>query len=320
LVLENELFVAGQIGMNALGRGWKRSRRDRRTFSGASRLSELRGGWGSARHGQREALGRPFVLILLEEIGEGEILLHSALDTYAKLGFRKVGGLYLDLGSARSARGDIAGARDFFARALKQFEEDQDEANIAITAGTLADAEFHGGDPQAAVRRAQDALAASHLAPAISVWIQSNMAAFLIALGRFDEARQCAHAALRNALHLQLEFLIIVLLQHLAATLALEPNAQPGPASSVGSELAAQLTGYVDSRIREIDVAREFTERQEYERMLAALTCALGVERLTELMADGSMLKEERAVDLALSASLAHVKDAGLGLARAEAR
>jgi hypothetical protein len=169
LVLENELFVAGQIGMNALGRGWKRSRRDRRTFSGASRLSELRGGWGSARHGQREALGRPFVLILLEEIGEGEILLHSALDTYAKLGFRKVGGLYLDLGSARSARGDIAGARDFFARALKQFEEDQDEANIAITAGTLADAEFHGGDPQAAVRRAQDALAASHLAPALLV-------------------------------------------------------------------------------------------------------------------------------------------------------
>ena len=146
------------------------------------------------------------------------------------------------------------------------------------------------------------------------------MAAFLIALGRFDEARQCAHAALRNALHLQLEFLIIVLLQHLAATLALEPNAQPGPASSVGSELAAQLSGYVDSRIREIDVAREFTERQEYERMLAALTCALGVERLTELMADGSMLKEERAVDLALSASLAHVKDAGLGLMRAEAR
>jgi hypothetical protein len=32
------------------------------------------------------------------------------------------------------------------------------------------------------------------------------------------------------------------------------------------------------------------------------------------------MLKEERAVDLALSASLAHVKDAGLGLMRAEAR
>ncbi len=243
-------------------------------------------------------------LIFLGAVSEGETLLCSALDTYETLGFRKTGGLFLDLGSARSACGDIAGARDFFARALKQFEEDGDEGNVAITAGTLAEAEFHGGDAQAAVRRAQDALAAArHLSRPITVWIQSNMAGFLIALDRFDQARQYAQEALQTALHLQSEFWVIVLLQHIAATLVLESNAKPAAAATKESELAAHLVGYVDKRMREIDLKREFTEQQEYDRILAVLSGALGVEPLAALMADGATLKEERAVELAVTAT-----------------
>jgi predicted ATPase/class 3 adenylate cyclase len=251
-------------------------------------------------------------LIFLGEAGEGETLLQSALDSYATLGFRQVGNVLLDLGLARSACGDLAGARAFFAQALKRFEEDLDEGNVAITAGTLADAEFHGGDPQAAVRHAQDALAAArHLPRHITVWIQSNLSAFLIALDRFDAARECSREALRTAIHLQSELNVIVLLQHLAAILALEPGAEAETEPPKGRELAARLIGYVDKRIREIEFTREFTEQQEYDRMLAALTFTLGIDPLAELMSDGAELKEERVVDLALSAAAMRSETAG---------
>ena len=250
-------------------------------------------------------------LIFLGQVSEGEMLLRSALDAYASLGFRHVGGVLLDLGSARAASGDLADARDFFARALRQFEEDQNEGNVAITAGTLAEAEFRGHDPHAAVRHSQDALAAARgLNRHITLWIQSNMAAFLIALDRFDHARKCIEEALRTALHLQSEFWVIVLMQHLAATLALEPSGEPGAATTEKSALAARLAGHVDKRIREIDVTREFTEQQEYDRMLASLTDALGVEPLAALMTEGANLTEERVVELATSAASARSTNA----------
>jgi hypothetical protein len=94
-----------------------------------------------------------------------------------------------------------------------------------------------------------------------------------------------------------LEFWIMVLLQHLAATLALDPR--PELAATEARDLAARLAGFVDKRMLELDVTREFTEEQEHDRMLAALTVILGAESLAARMADGAQLNEERAVNLA---------------------
>jgi hypothetical protein len=69
-------------------------------------------------------------------------------------------------------------------------------------------------------------------------------------------------------------------MQHLAATFALDPNTETGAAAALESERAARLAGYVDERMLENDVKRELIEQQEYDRMLAALDSALGVERL----------------------------------------
>ena len=245
-------------------------------------------------------------LIFLGEAAAGEMLLRSALETYTALGFRQLGGLLLDLGSARAASGDIAGARSFFAQALRQFEEDQNEDQVAVTAGTLAEAEFHAGDAHAALGHVEDALAAaSHSPRYIAVWIQSNMAAFLVALDQFDRARQCIGQALRAAVNVESELYVLLLLQHLAATLALEPDRAAKAPATEERKLAARLAGYVDKRMLEIGFTREFTERQEYDRMTAALTDALGAHALADLTADGAKLKEERAVEFALSAAAA---------------
>jgi hypothetical protein len=88
----------------------------------------------------------------------------------------------------------------------------------------------------------------------------------------------------------------------MAATFALKPSDETGSADVRESERAARLAGYVDKRMLEIDVKREFTEQQEYDRMLAALAGVFEAAPLAALMADGSLLKEERAIDLALSA------------------
>ena len=238
-------------------------------------------------------------LILLGEVAEGEPLVRSALETYTTLGLGQVGPLLLDLGSARSACGDLVGARELFARALHQFELDRDEAQVAITAGTLAEAEFHGGDAEIAVRHAQAALAAAdELKSDAKVWIQSNLAAFLIALDRFDEALTCAHEALRAALVHQSQFWVTVLLQHCSAVLALAPtaNRERGIAAR---EASARLAGYVEKKLGAIEVTRELTEQLEFHRTIAALSGALGRERLERLLEDGAQLKDAQAIDLA---------------------
>ncbi len=253
-------------------------------------------------------------LIYLGQVSEGEELLRSALETYETLGFRKVGGVLLDLGSARSACSDIAGARGFFARALNRFEEDQDEGNVAIAAGTLAEAEFHGGDAQAAVAHAQDALStAQHLARDILAWLQNNLAAYAIALDRFDDAGRYSEQVLQSRLEIQSEFLFVVALQHAAAALALAPPVDAPGTCAATCQLGARLIGYVDERMRAMGAKREFTEQSDYDRAMALLTETLGTAALGTLVLDGAKLSEEQAVGLALAASVRRPNHAAIG-------
>ena len=64
-------------------------------------------------------------------------------------------------------------------------------------------------------------------------------------------------------------------LQHLAAAAVLEPEAQAEGARP-RVERAAALLGFVDARLAELGGVREYTERQEYDRVLTALRARLG--------------------------------------------
>jgi hypothetical protein len=58
--------------------------------------------------------------------------------------------------------------------------------------------------------------------------------------------------------------------------------------------------GYADARLTELESMREFTERQEYEKMLAALRDALDEAEVATLMREGSLWSEDRAVSEAM--------------------
>lgn len=106
------------------------------------------------------------------------------------------------------------------------------------------------------------------------------MAAYLVALRRYDESRGYAREALPLTRDVQDEGTLVCTLQHLAAVAALRPN-DDVTYTSDDRRRAAQLLGYTDARLSALDALREYTEQQEYDKMLAALRdarcdCILG--------------------------------------------
>jgi tetratricopeptide (TPR) repeat protein len=232
---------------------------------------------------------------------KGEALLHKALAAAERLENRRLQALVLsDLGTARSRRSDVDGARRFYAEALTLYVSLGLERPAASIAGHLAEVEFEAGDPAAALHRAEEARA-GHAATRnrrSEATDLSNMAAYLVALDCFDDAREYASRALEAAREIHAPVLTAFVLQHVAAAGALQgESGEPHPAKKL--EQAAMLLGFVEARLKSLGVRRDYTERQEYERVVVALRSALR-EGLDKLMALGAQWSEEAAVAVAL--------------------
>ena len=126
-----------------------------------------------------------------------------------------------------------------------------------------------------------------------------NVAAYAVALDRFDEAREAAREALTAALDLQYRVLVVLALQHLAAIAALEPNATRD--AGAAQVRAARILGFVDARLPELNVARDYTECQEYDRLSARLREELGEDAVRKHSEEGKEWNEDRAVAEAMS-------------------
>lgn len=232
---------------------------------------------------------------------EGDALLEKALAAARRLDNRRLQALALgDLGTARSRRGDIEGARTFYAQALAFYVAAGLERPAASIAGNLAEVEFAAGDAAAALQRAEEARAGHESTNNRRSMANDlgNMAAYLVALNCFDDARVYASRALAAARGFRATVLTAWVLQHLAAVGALQryANAQR---TKHGRERAAMLLGFVDARLATLEVSREYTERQEYERVVAALRESLA-ERLEHVMALGAEWTEDGAAAVAL--------------------
>jgi predicted ATPase/transcriptional regulator with XRE-family HTH domain len=240
----------------------------------------------------------------LDRGAESEVLLEEALANARSLDNHRLRAVVLgDLGTTRSRRGDIDGARRFYAEALASFVSLGLERPAASIAGHLAEVEFAAGDAGAALHRAQEARnghEATHNRRSIANDL-SNMAAYLVALNCYDDARVHASQALATAREVKATVLTAFALQHVAAVGALrECSDEHGAEDS--RERAAMLLGFVDARLASLEARREYTERQEYERMLQALNAAFGSGRLDELMALGAEWTEDGAVAVAVEA------------------
>jgi predicted ATPase/DNA-binding XRE family transcriptional regulator len=240
-------------------------------------------------------LGR--ALVFLGKIAEGEILLGHALEAARSLGARRSVLLALDaLAAVRQFAGDPHGARQRFREALAIAEASGAERWATTIALNLAELEFRDGDAAGALRLTNEVLAVVRASgDTLRVaHVRRNMAAYLVALRRFDEARQAAREAVAAACDAQVSVALAWTLQHLAAIAALRPT--HGRAVIEDRRRAACILGYVSARIVALDSSRQFTEQQEYDAMMAALRDSLGEVELSRLMALGNTWSEDQAV------------------------
>ncbi|HXO18231.1 MAG TPA: tetratricopeptide repeat protein, partial [Candidatus Dormibacteraeota bacterium] len=249
----------------------------------------------------RAKLAAGSALGALGRSSEAETLLEEALTAALRLENRRLQALILgDLGTTRSRRGDIDGARRFYAEALSIYVALDLERPAASIAGHLAEVEFAAGDAAAALHLAEEARA-GHEATQNRRSVANdlgNMAAYLVALDCFDDARAHALQALVEALDVKATVLTACVLQHVAAVGALQPYSDELLAER-GRERAAMLLGFVDARFAALEAGREYTEQQEYDRVTSSLRERFG-DRLAEVMSLGAAWKEDGAVAVAL--------------------
>lgn len=240
-------------------------------------------------------------LVFMGRVLEGEKVLHEALATFRKVGTSTLAGAALEsLAVARNARGDSAGARAYFAEALEIFKANGAERLAAALANNLAELEFRSGNAKAALRLAGDVLSADVRAIFThrTGFLMCNMAAYLVALECYDEARSRAREAITVARDRRYEVAVIWALQHLAAVAALRPNADSDRRRE-DRRRAARLLSYTDACLSSLEATREYTEQQEYEKIQAALRASLGNE-LAALTEEGRAWNEDQAVAEAL--------------------
>ena len=240
-------------------------------------------------------------LVYLGQVDEGAHLLSESFERRQKAGSGHVGGTLRDLAAAHALRGDVAQARALLAQAATAFQEESDEGNVATTAATLAEAEYRCGDAEAALRHAEEALEAVRALgrQRTEALILGNIAAYLIALDRYEPARVRGRSALQVAGEVQSGASLAFALGHLGAVGALRPQAEAALALEERKR-ASRILGFVDERLARLEIAREYTEQREYDRAIAALRSELDAAALEAALSQGRAWTEERAVAEAL--------------------
>ncbi len=269
-------------------------------FAAAERALEVEGPFDEVQLARaRQAAGS--ALGALGRAPEAEALLEKALDDARRLDNRRLQASALgDLGAVRSRSGDVEGARRFYDEALTYCIALNLERPAASIAGSLAEIEFAAGDVAAALHRAEEARAGhetwnNRRSVAIDL---TNMAAYLVAMDCFEDARAHAAEALDVAREIKATVLTALILQHFVAVGALFHYPEKRRLKA-NRERAAMLLGFVEARLTALEVRREYTEQQEYDRITKTLREDLA-KKLEAVMALGAEWSEDEAVSVAL--------------------
>ena len=157
---------------------------------------------------------------------------------------------------------------------------------------SLAELEFGDDQVEQAVRLAGEALEIQSRGK--NAWNLAtsyhNIAAYRIALGDVDGAREAAREGLRLARQEQNTLSIAIALQHIALLFAL-----CGEANN-----ATRLTGYVNVQFEELGYERETTEKWGCEKLMTALHEQLSDAQIEKLAAEGAAWSEKQAAEEAL--------------------
>lgn len=250
----------------------------------------------------RSQIGAGSALVRLSRAAEAEPLLREALEVAREFGRDELAANILYLSAvAHALAGDFAEAREASAEALAMYQALGKGLWTAVVTAARAEFEFWGGDAEAAAQGANQALLACRCqddTDTVECGTHANMAAYLVSLARFDEARTHARKALEMAQRLRLQLQGTWALQHLAAIGILAPAANADSTTELSR--AARLIGFVERRYAALGAAPEPTDRQEYDRVLAALREALPAHEVEFSLGRGAAMTEDDAIEEAL--------------------
>ncbi len=235
-------------------------------------------------------------LLTLGHLAEAEALFKDALARSRAGGYRwSVAFLLENMGRVNADAGRIDESRAQYRASLAMFRELRDEYSMTTTALNLAEAEFQCGDALTALRLAEEVLAGM-VRDGSPLRSLSNIPAYLVAVDRFDEALTQARGMLARYADVPHNVRFFCALQHFlaAATLRL-----PSSADAASYRDAAGVLGFLDAGLAALGSAREYTETQEYDRLLLRLRTTLDAEGLAAGIAAGAALSTADALDLA---------------------
>jgi hypothetical protein len=118
-----------------------------------------------------------------------------------------------------------------------------------------------------------------------------NLTSYLLAAERTAEAKTTALQGLREARALDWRAAVVRIVEHLALVAALKGK----------MKTAARLLGYGVAFYSGGTATREFTEIATYDRLSAQLARELPKEQVAELMSEGALWREDRAIEVASS-------------------
>jgi predicted ATPase/DNA-binding XRE family transcriptional regulator len=222
----------------------------------------------------------------LGEQAEAEADLQRSLELVREIGdLRETARALGSLGYLFQIRGDFALARNATLEVLQLTRTVGDTRNSALAATNLAETEFALGDTERAAERAFDNLVQeTGMTKIMRATQEANLSAYLLALGRHEEARLMAMASIDDS---DTDYAAIPL-QHLAAVFAPEHP-----------ECSARVLGYVEKVFAATPYTRQRTEQYTYDRLMETLHQTMDDNEIAKLAGEGAAMTEEQIFELA---------------------
>jgi predicted ATPase/DNA-binding XRE family transcriptional regulator len=262
----------------------------KRRYEAAELAMRLYASVGDRRAAARAQRMCGFALYQMGRLDEAREAIGQALEASRADAWHAAENLNL-LAIIEMSRGDLPASRELHAQSLARMKALGDELGTTRVLGNMAEFAFAAGEPERALRLANEALELSTQQNTLQkVSWHNNVAAYCVALEDTSGARDSALAALRLARWMRQDVFIAIALQHLALLEALDGDAR----------CAAQLMGYVDARYDQLTLKREPTEHWGYEKLVATLHRSLGEDEIARLAAEGGTWSEEQAVEAAV--------------------
>jgi tetratricopeptide (TPR) repeat protein len=226
--------------------------------------------------------------VRLGALTEAQSDLQRSLDLFREIGdLREVARALGSLGYLFQNRGDFALARTATLEVLQLTSDIGDDRGSALATMNLAETDFALGEIESAVSRASSNLEHDEVlskGSGLRATQESNLAAYLVALGRYAEARSMALASIQDS---ESSYMAIPL-QHLTAMLA-----------SNHPKRAARLLGYVEKVFAETPFSRQVTEQYTYDFLMSALHQTMEDDEIARLGHEGAAMTEDQILKLA---------------------